>query len=147
MSFIGSTSSYPIVTPALADTVPLVQGNLQKQATVASIAASNAAVTVLATVAGVVTIDLSLGGYFTLALSANVTSILFTNLPGSGRGASVFVRITQDSTPRTVAMPASFRWEGSTPVVSTGSGAIDVLALTTFDNGTKWDATLSKGRA
>lgn len=103
-------------------------------------------VSVLTTSSGVVNIDLSLGDYFTLALSANVTSVTFSNLPGSGKGASKFVRITQDSTPRTLAWPASFRWEGSAPSVSTGSGAVDVLAISTFDNGTKWDATLSKGR-
>lgn len=103
-------------------------------------------VTALATASGVVTINLALGDYFTLALTENVTSIVFSNLPGSGKGASVMIRITQGATARTVAWPASFRWEGAAPSVSTASGAVDVLALTTFDNGTKWDATFSKGR-
>lgn len=104
-------------------------------------------VTSLTISSGVVNIDCSLGDYFTLALNANVTSITFSNLPGSGKGGSLMVRVTQDSTPRTVAWPSSFRWEGSAPSVSTGSGAIDLLAISTLDNGTKWDATLSKGRA
>lgn len=103
-------------------------------------------VTALTSSAGVVTIDLSLGKYFTLALTENVTSVLFTNLPGSGFADTIMLRITQGATARTLAWPASFRWEGSAPSVSTASGAVDVLALTTFDNGTKWDATLSKGR-
>lgn len=103
-------------------------------------------VTAVTPAAGVATFDLSLGDYFTLAPTANVTSIVFTNLPGSGKGTTKMIRITQDTTPRTVAWPASFRWEGAAPSVSTGSGAVDVLAITTFDNGTKWDATLSKGR-
>lgn len=106
------------------------------------------AVTALTISSGVVNIDCSLGDYFTLALNANVTSITFSNLPGAGKGASKMIRITQDSTPRTVAWPASFRWDGNgAQSVSTGSGAVDVLAITTLDNGTKWDATLSKGRA
>ena len=103
-------------------------------------------VTALASSAGVVTIDLSLGKYFTLALTENVTNILFTNLTGSGFADTIMLRITQDATARTVTWPASFRWEGSAPSVSTTSGAVDMLALTTFDNGMKWDGTLSKGR-
>ncbi|WP_225784451.1 hypothetical protein [Xenophilus sp. Marseille-Q4582] len=104
------------------------------------------AVNALAIASGVVNIDLSLGNYFTLALTANVTNITFTNAPSAGRARSLMLRITQDSTARTVAWPSSFRWEGSAPAVSTGSGAVDLLALTSFDQGTKWDATLSKGR-
>lgn len=105
-------------------------------------------VTVLTPSAGVVNIDWSLGDYFTLSLTGtSITSITFSNLPGAGRGATLMIRITQDTTPRTVAWPASFRWEGAAPVVSTGSGAVDVLAITDFTGvGTKWDATLSKGR-
>lgn len=98
--------------------------------------------------AGVVNIDCSLGDYFTLALGANVTSITFSNLPASGKAASLMVRVTQDpSTARTVAWPASFRWEGTAPAVSTTLSAVDLLAITSFDQGTKWDGTLSKGRA
>ncbi len=109
--------------------------------------ADRSAVTALAIASGVVNIDCSLGDYFTLALNANVTSITFSNLPAAGKGASLMIRITQDTTPRTVAWPASFRWEGAGPAVSTGSGAVDLLAITSFDSGTKWDGTLSKGRA
>ena len=110
--------------------------------------ADRSTVTALAISSGVVDIDCSLGDYFTLALTANVTSITFSNLPVSGNGASLMVQITQDSTPRTVAWPASFKWAGgSAGSVSTGSGAIDVLAITTFDAGTAWRATLAKAFA
>lgn len=102
--------------------------------------------TVITSAAGVANIDLGKGKYFTLALTENITSITFSNLSGAGYGDSVLLRITQGATARTVAWPASFRWEGAAPAVSTGSGAVDVLALSTFDNGTKWEATLSKGR-
>ena len=106
------------------------------------------AVTVLTPVSGVVTIDLSLGDYFTLAPTANVTSILFTNLAGSGRGASIMLELTQDSTARTYVWPASFKWAGGAAgAVSTASGAKDLLALSTLDNGTTWKATLAKAFA
>lgn len=104
-------------------------------------------VSALAT-SGSVGVDFDLGDYFTLALAGNVSTFTFSNLPGSGKGGSLMIRITQDSTPRTVGWPASFKWAGGTPsVVSTGSGAVDVLAITTFDNGTTWDATLAKAFA
>jgi hypothetical protein len=97
---------------------------------------------------GSVAIDYSLGDYFTLALAGNVSGFTFSNLPGAGKGASLMVRITQDATARTVAWPASFKWAGGTAgAVSTASGAVDVLAITTFDNGTTWDATLAKAFA
>lgn len=102
-------------------------------------------VTALSISSGVVDIDCSLGDYFTLALTANVTSITFSNLPASGHGASKLVRITQDATPRTVAWPASFKWAGGAAgAVSTASAAVDLLAISTFDAGTTWRATLSK---
>jgi hypothetical protein len=105
-------------------------------------------VTALSSSSGAVTIDCSAGDFFTFTLTENVTTISFSNLPGSGKGASKMVRITQDSTPRTVAWPASFRWAGGTDgVVSTGSGAVDLLAITTHDNGTTWLATLANAFA
>lgn len=105
-------------------------------------------VTAVTPSAGTATFDYSLGDYFTLAPTANVTTLAFSNLPGSGHGASLMIRFTQDSSPRTVAWPASFKWAGGVvPAVSTGSGAVDVLAITTFDNGTTWRATLAKAWA
>lgn len=107
--------------------------------------ADRSTVSTLSISSGVVDIDCALGDYFTLALSANVTSITFSNLPASGHGASLMIEITQDSTPRTVAWPASFKWAGgSAGAVSTGSGAKDLLAITTLDAGTAWHATLAK---
>ena len=101
-------------------------------------------VSALAT-SGSVAVDFSLGDYFTLALAGNVSGFTFSGLPGAGKGGSLMIRITQDSTARTVAWPASFKWAGGVAgAVSTASGAIDVLAITTFDNGTTWFATLAK---
>lgn len=97
---------------------------------------------------GSIDIDYALGDYFTLALSGDVSGFTISNPPGSGKGATLMIRITQDSTPRTVTWPASFKWAGgAAPAVSTGSGAVDVLAITTFDNGTSWQATLAKAFA
>jgi archaellum component FlaF (FlaF/FlaG flagellin family) len=105
-------------------------------------------VTAVTPSSGTATFDYSLGDYFTLAPTANVTTLAFSNLPGAGHGASLMIRFTQDSTPRTVTWPASFKWAGGVaPSVSTASGAVDLLAITTFDNGTTWRATLTKAFA
>lgn len=102
-------------------------------------------VTAVTPSAGVATFDCSLGDYFTLAPTANVTGLAFSNLPESPNGASLLIRITQDSTARTIAWPSSFKWAGGVPpAVSTAAGAVDMLAITTFDQGTTWLATLAK---
>lgn len=111
-------------------------------------AADRSVVSALSISSGVVAIDCALGDYFTLALNANVTNITFSNLPASGHGASLMVGITQDSTARTVAWPASFKWAGGAAgAVSTGGGAKDLLAITTLDAGTTWRATIAKAFA
>lgn len=102
-------------------------------------------VTAVVPASGVATVDCALGDYFTLAPTANVTSWVFQNVP---QGCSLMVKFTQDSAARTVAWPASFRWVGGIDgVVSTGGGAVDLLALTTHDGGATWLASLAKGYA
>lgn len=102
-------------------------------------------VTALAISSGIVAVDCSLGDYFTLALNANVTGWTLTNVPP---GCSLMIEITQDSTPRTVAWPTGTKWAGGTAgAVSTASGAKDMLALTTFNTGSTWRATLAKAFA
>lgn len=140
---IGGADGNVIVDDAAGETVVIKKWESQR-ATTLQASLVRGAVSALSIASGVVNIDYSLGDYFTLALTANVTSISFSNLPGSGYGASIMVDVTQDSTPRTVAWPAAFKWVGGAGAVSTASGAIDTLALTTFNNGTTWRATLAK---
>jgi len=94
---------------------------------------------------GVATVDCSLGDYFTLSPTANLTGWTFANVPPA---CSMMIDITQYSTPVTVAWPASFKWAGgSVGAVSTAAGAKDLLAITTFDGGATWRATLAKAFA
>lgn len=108
-----------------------------------------AAVTAVASSGGVLNLDLALGDYFTVALTENITSITFSNLPPAGVGRTIMLWITQHaSAAKTVAWPASFKWAGSVPgTVSSTLSAMDVLALTSFDQGTIWAATLAKAFA
>ena len=106
-------------------------------------------VTALSISSGVVNIDLSLGDLFTLSLTANVTSITFSNLPGSGNGQAIFIRFKQDATgSRTVAFPASFKAiSGSDTAVQSAANAYTDMALTSVDNGTRWEYVAKAGAA
>lgn len=159
----GTHAATSKTAPVDADEIPLVDSaasNVLKKLTWANLKATlktyfdalyapnRNTVTAVTASSGTVTLDYALGEYFTHTLTANVTTLAFSNLPGSGKGATIMLRITQDTTPRTFAWPASFKWAGgSAGAVSTGSGAIDLLAITTFDNGTTWRATLAKAFA
>lgn len=98
---------------------------------------------------GTIAIDCALGDYFTLAATGNMTSFTFSNLPASGKAQTIMVRITQDATGSRVATwPSSFKWAGgSVGVLSTAANSVDVLAITTFNQGTSWIATLAKAFA
>lgn len=104
-------------------------------------------VTAVTSASGVLTLDASTGDYFTTTLTENVTSLLFTNLTGAGYGHSLMLRITQHaSSPKTFAWPASFKWVGGAAgTISATNSAVDVIAMTTFDNGASWNVTLANG--
>lgn len=97
-------------------------------------------VTGLSIASGVVNIDCALGRNFTLTLTANVTSITFSNLAGAGFASEIEIQIAQDATgSRTVALPASFKaLGGSDNVVASAANAVTVLSAKTFSNGTTW---------
>jgi hypothetical protein len=104
-------------------------------------------VTALSISAGVVDVDLSLGDYFTLALTANVTSLTFSNPPTSPRGRSISIRLKQDGTgSRTFAIPASFKAiNGSDTAVQAAANAYTILSAATFDQGTRWEYAMKAG--
>lgn len=120
-----------------------------QQAALDAKAQDRRAVTALAIASGVVNVDCALGDYFTLSLTGNVTGITFSNLPGSGKGASLALRIRQDGTGgRTVALPASFKpITGSDTAVQSAANAYTVLMLTTYDNGTRWEYSMKAAAA
>ena len=94
---------------------------------------------------GVLAIDLDSGNTGTITLTENITDIDFTNVPTNG--VSTFtLQITQDSTPRTVAINAvtvngggdvtAKTAGGAGFTMSTGSGAIDLVTFLFLDAGT-----------
>lgn len=104
------------------------------------------AVTAVSSSSGVVTLNANLGDYFTMTTTENITDVVVTGLDGLGFGASIMLKITQGATDRTATWPAEFEFTHDTgQALKTGVGAVSVLALTTFDNGTTFTATLGGG--
>lgn len=103
----------------------------------------------LAIASGVVDIDCKGGDFRTLLLTANVTEITFSNLPGTGEGRAIAIRIKQDATGgRTVALPSSFKKMGSSDTaVQSAANAITILSIMTFDQGTRWEYSMCAGAA
>lgn len=110
-----------------------------RQDDLADYARNRNVVTALAINAGVVAVNCAFGDYFTLTASADVTGWTFTNVPP---GCSLMIRVAQGGTPHPVAVPTSVL-TGDTTAFASSAGAVDLLALTTFDGGNSWIGTLA----
>jgi Iap family predicted aminopeptidase len=133
------------------ESIPVVQSSGNRKATASQVKTyvrKNVSTAVTSS-SGTLTLNASLGDYFTVTLTENVTTLAFSNLPGAGYGTTIMLQITQHaSSPKTFTFPASFKWAGgSAGTISATNSAVDVLAITTFDNGTTWRATLANGFA
>ena len=81
------------------------------------------------------TIDLNLGNVFTHTLSENVT-YTFSNPGASGKASSFILKVTQDSSARTITFPTSVDWASATaPTLTSTSGGVDVFGFFTVDGG------------
>ena len=101
-------------------------------------------VTEVAPVSNVLTLDASLGDYFKATLTANCTLSVINAL----QACTLSLDLTQGSPARTLLWPAGFKWQGGiTKAISTATGAVDKLVISTTDSGATWLADLGKGYA
>lgn len=99
-------------------------------------------VTTLTSSSGAVTVDLSLGDYFKLTPTENVTSWAFTNQPTA---YCVSIVVEMGSTAYTVAVPAGLKWPGGIAgAFSTAANKRDELSIRSIDSGVTQDAVLAK---
>lgn len=91
--------------------------------------------------AGAITFDFDVGNIFSVALTENITSITFSNVPASGAVNAVLL-LTQDATgSRTITWPASVKWAGGmAPTLSTAASSVDLISMFSVDGGTTWYA-------
>ena len=120
---LGTTQASKVVTSD-ANGVTKFDNGIQEESTAVT-SSSNAA-----------TLNLRDGSVFTHTLSENVT-YTFSNPAASGYASSFTLKVTQDSSARTITWPGSVDWAGGTaPTLSTGSGDVDVFVFMTVDGGT-----------
>ena len=120
---LGTSQASKVVT-ADANGVVKFDNGIQEEST-AITSSSNAA-----------TLNLQDGTVFTHTLSENVT-YTFSNPAASGYASGFTLKVTQDSSARTITWPGSVDWAAATaPTLSTGSGDVDVFVFLTVDGGT-----------
>ena len=94
--------------------------------------------TAITSASGAATINLRNGDNFTHTLSENVT-YTFSNPAASGKVSAFTLKVTQDSTARTITWPSSVDWAAATaPTLTATSGGVDVFVFVTYDGGTTY---------
>lgn len=136
---VVANTSPTITTPTLAQPV-INQGTSNQILNVAPREKQNSAI-----IAGnVLTIDCNIGSVLAVTLTANITSVVFTNVPAISNSYSIILSFTGDGTARTITWPASVRWPNSTPPTPTATaGKVDTYVLYTYDAGANWFAFVS----
>jgi hypothetical protein len=122
---LGLTEASKAVTADANGVVSFDNGTIEESTAVTS--SSNSA-----------TINLRDGNVFTHTLSENVT-YTFSNPAASGRSSAFILKVTQDSSARTITWPGSVDWAAATaPTLTTTSGGVDVFGFLTVDGGTTY---------
>lgn len=94
--------------------------------------------TAITSSSGAATLNLRDGDSFTHDLSENVT-YTFSNPAASGKVSMFTLKVTQDTSARTITWPSSVDWPSSeAPTLTTTSGAVDVFVFFTNDGGTTY---------
>ena len=86
---------------------------------------------------GTVTIDATDASVFAITRTEAITSMSI-NLPANARGVSVTLVMTSNGS-YSIAWPPNTKWAGGTPpTLSSVAGRIDVVTLSTTNNGLSW---------
>lgn len=94
----------------------------------------------IAIASGVLTIPYVDGAVVPVSLTENITSIVITGLPVSGKSAAIQLILTQDATGgRTIAYPAGTIWhDGTEAVIGSAANAVSIVSLQTINSGTSY---------
>lgn len=94
--------------------------------------------------AGTLTLNCASSNVFQVNLTANITSISFTNIPVSPLAYGLTLSCVADGTARTIAWGASIKWPaGAPPTLTSTNGKVDTFVLYTYDGGTTWYAFIA----
>lgn len=90
---------------------------------------------------GATTLNLTNGNVFNMTLTGNATFTFSGATSGKACAFSLYLR--QDATGgRTVTWPASVKWSGGAPTLTTTANAVDILVFETLNGGTAWYGSL-----
>jgi hypothetical protein len=94
-----------------------------------------------ANASGATTLNLNNGNVFNSTLTGNTTFSFSGATNGSACSFTLYLR--QDATgSRTVSWPASVKWSGGAPSLTSTANAIDILVFESIDGGTTWFGSL-----
>lgn len=124
------TSTDTLVGRATTDT--LTNKTLDKANLVACTESTNSITSTATT-----SIDCSVANVVVMSLAASITSLLFTNIPASGKLITLTLFISQTGS-FTITWPAAIKWPGGTAPTLSASGKVDVITLCTHNAGTTW---------
>ncbi len=94
--------------------------------------------------AGALTLDLSAGSVFDVALNGAITALTLSNPPASGRAIGFTLIFTADGTARAVTWPASIKWPGGiAPTLTSVNGKKDFFSFYTQDAGSTYQAFIA----
>jgi len=146
----NGTSSFQLIAPGSSGNVLTSNGtNWYSSAPAGGALTRNTrqAVTSSATTA----IDLNSGHVIDLTMTANITTLSFSNVPTSGTPIliQIVVKNASDGTAYTITWPNSVYWSGqytgttistvqTAPTLATGANGVTVIALLTTNGGTNW---------
>lgn len=130
----GSAGGTPLSATRLQhadDGIAEASNRLDVLTTVTTVAASGAALT----------LDASTSSAKKITLTGNC-ALTLTGAT-AGQVASLELLLIQDATgSRTITWPASVKWAGGAPTLSTTAGAVDRIVLVSYNGGTTWYADL-----
>lgn len=90
---------------------------------------------------GATTLNLANGNVFNMTLTGN-TTFTFSGAT-NGKACAFSLYLKQDATGgRTVTWPASVKWSGGAPTLTTAANSIDILVFETLNGGTTWFGSL-----
>ena len=130
-----ATSDIATNTSNIATKAPLSSPAFTGTATLVGITEAYNSVTSTSNAAS---IDLDTGTNFSHTLTEN-TTFTFSNPATSGKVSAFTLKVTQDTSARTITWPSSVDWAAATaPTITDTSGGVDVFVFITHDGGTTW---------
>ena len=130
-----ATSDIATNTSDIATKAPIASPTFTGTATLVGVAETYNLVT---STSNATSIDLDTGTNFSHTLTEN-TTFTFSNPAASGKVSAFTLKVTQDTTARTITWPSSVDWAADTaPTLTATSGGVDVFVFVTYDGGTNY---------